>query len=103
MVSDALGSLLARPSCGARGVASFAPFEGTGRQAWGVAHTELRRLLVFLFKVLLGQSTQFGAVFLLNEGPFPIELLNILKPGDAVPDPSARRSEAILESFGQTT
>ena len=74
----------------------LAPLEGAGRHGGRVSDAQLRRALVLLVKVFLGEGSQPRAVLLLDGGALAVELLYVVEPGDAVADPGAGGPEAIL-------
>lgn len=79
-------------------VGSFVPLKRARRHGRRIAHTQLRRPLILLLEILLGQRTQPGAVFLLDDRSLAVKLLDVFEPGDAVADPSTSWLEPILQN-----
>lgn len=83
--------------------AATVPLKRTWRHRRGVAHTQLRRFLVFLLIVSLGQGRKLCAVLLFDDRALPVESLDIVEPKNTVASPGADLLETILEADEQSS
>ena len=74
----------------------FIPLQRTRCHGRSVSYTELGRSLVLLVKVLLRKRHKLCAIFLLYGCALSVELLDFVKPGNAMAEPYVCRFEAIL-------
>lgn len=72
------------------------PLKRTGSQGRVVTNAQVGDFLVLLLKVLLGQRIELCAVFLFDGSSLAVELLDLVKPGDSIVDPSIGGFEAVL-------
>ncbi len=72
------------------------PLQRPGGHSGCISYTQTARLLRLLLVEFLGKSSELRTVLLLDDTPFPVELLDIIKPADPIRNPSIDCLEAIL-------